>query len=202
MKLHFLMFSALLSYNVIVSADDNHTTMMHYQHSMEMSEALLSESPLSQVSLTEAGNDAFGTIQEVIARLNSNPDTDWRKVDIEALRQHLVDMNDMTLNVEVILQKAVPQGLVAIVKPTTARSAAALERVFSAHPAQLKRATGWDMQVVKTGDRYMLTTTTANPGEVNKIRGLGYIGLMASGSHHQRHHWAMATGENPHAGHQ
>ncbi len=201
MKLHLLMFSALLSHNVVVCADDNHATRLHHQHSTEMSDAPLSEAPLSQTPLTEAGNDTFGTIQEVIARLNSNPDTDWSKVDIEALREHLVDMNDMTLNVEVISQKAVPQGLVAIVKPTAARSAAALKRVFSAHPAQLKRETDWDMQVEKTGDRYMLTTTTVNPGEVNKIRGLGYIGLMAAGSHHQRHHWAMAKGENPHAEH-
>ena len=192
MKLNPLILSALLTHGIVAFAEENQATMMHHQHPVETTEAPLSE----------AGNDAFGTIQEVIARLNSNPDTDWSKVNIEALRQHLVDMNDMTLNVEVISQKAVQQGLVAIVKPTTARSAAALKRVFTAHPAQLKRDTGWDMQIVKTGDRYTLTTTTENPGEVSKIRGLGYIGLMASGGHHQLHHWAMATGVNPHARHQ
>jgi hypothetical protein len=37
--------------------------------------------------------------------------------------------------------------------------------------------------------------------EVAKIRGLGYIGVMAYGNHHQPHHWAMASGENPHASH-
>jgi hypothetical protein len=31
------------------------------------------------------------------------------------------------------------------------------------------------------------------------IRGLGFIGLLASGSHHQPHHLAMAKGEFMHS---
>jgi hypothetical protein len=40
--------------------------------------------------------------------------------------------------------------------------------------------------------------TTTKPDEVAKIRGLGYIGILATGAHHQAHHWAMARGINPH----
>ena len=46
---------------------------------------------------TEAGQGAFAAIQEIVAILEADPDTDWSKVDIDALRQHLVDMNAVTL---------------------------------------------------------------------------------------------------------
>src|SRR6516165_7172350 len=39
-----------------------------------------------------AGQDAFGAIQEVVQILEADPTTDWSKVNIDALRQHLVDM--------------------------------------------------------------------------------------------------------------
>ncbi len=151
--------------------------------------------------LTEAGNDAFGTIQEVIAKLDSDPNTDWSKVDIEALREHLLDMNDMTINVEVISQTAIDNGLEILLQPTTLRAQGALDRVFKAHPAQLKLETNWTMQVSEIEEQYTIVVTTEKPEEVAKIRGLGYIGLMAYGSHHQSHHWSMATGINPHEQH-
>src|SRR5438046_3161300 len=40
----------------------------------------------------EPGQSAFAAIQEIVALLEADPGTDWTKVDIEALRRHLVDM--------------------------------------------------------------------------------------------------------------
>lgn len=151
--------------------------------------------------LTEAGHDAFGTIQEIIRKLNHDPKVDWSKVDLEAVRRHLVDMNDMTINIEVLSQRVIDKGVQILVRPTTLRSESALDRVFSAHPGQLKDETGWNMRVQKKGTTYTLTITTKNPDEVKQINGLGYIGIMASGSHHQAHHLMMAMGENPHHDH-
>jgi len=188
MKLTVLICSVLFIHVTFVFAADEHSAMMNHEHKTEASGRML----------TEAGNDAFGTIQEVIAKLNSDPNTDWNNVNIEALRQHLLDMHDMTLNVEVISQKPISNGLEAIVRPTTDRAVFALERVFKAHPAQLKRETGWDMQVVKNSGQYTLTITSENQKDTGKIRGLGYIGLMAYGNHHQPHHWAIVVGKNPH----
>jgi hypothetical protein len=65
----------------------------------------------------------------------------------------------------------------------------------------MKAETGWDMQVQNNDGVFTLTVTTDNAKDIAKIRGLGYIGVMAYGNHHQPHHWAMASGENPHAGH-
>ena len=50
---------------------------------------------------TEVGEGAFAAIQEIVALLNADPKTDWSKVDIDALRQHLVDMNNVTLKASV-----------------------------------------------------------------------------------------------------
>lgn len=177
-----------LSYVSTVYATDEHS-MEHHQQMATQNQALL---------LTEAGNDIFGTIQEVIANLNANPNTNWDKVNIGALREHLLDMRDMTINIEVISQDRLKNGSKILIRPTNIRSRQAMKRVLSAHPAQLKKETNWQMQVHKQEDKYLLITTTDKPKEVNKINGLGYIGLMAYGSHHQPHHWSMATGSNPH----
>ena len=176
---------------IVFAANDHQAMMMNHDH----------KAAASDVKLTEAGNDAFGTIQEVITKLNNDPATDWNKVNLEALRLHLQDMHDMTLNVDVISQKPIQNGLEAIIRPTTARAESALDRVFQAHPMQLKRETGWTMQVVKNDGQYTLTVTSENSKDASKIRGLGYIGLMAYGKHHQPHHWAMAQGKNPHKMH-
>jgi hypothetical protein len=39
---------------------------------------------------------------------------------------------------------------------------------------------------------------TPDGTEIQHIRGLGFIGLLASGSHHQHHHLAIAKGEFDH----
>lgn len=46
---------------------------------------------------TMSGQDAFGAIREIVRMLDADPKTDWSKVDIEALRQHLIDMSEVTL---------------------------------------------------------------------------------------------------------
>ena len=49
---------------------------------------------------TMAGQDAFGAIQEIVRILEADPKSDWSKVDLEALRQHLIDMNELTLRAD------------------------------------------------------------------------------------------------------
>jgi hypothetical protein len=49
---------------------------------------------------TMPGQDAFGAIQEIVRMLDADPKTDWSKLDLEALRQHLVDMSEVTLKAD------------------------------------------------------------------------------------------------------
>ena len=150
--------------------------------------------------LTEAGTDPFAVIQEAITLLEANPDTDWSMVNIEALRLHLVEMQDMTLNVTVE-QEPIKLGFKAVITPTTNRALQSMSRVLSVHPSQMKEETGWNMVVTNNNGIFTIAVTTDQLQDVDKIRGLGYIGIMAYGNHHQQHHWAMASGENPHSEH-
>ncbi|WP_280955336.1 hypothetical protein [Cohaesibacter haloalkalitolerans] len=43
-----------------------------------------------------------------------------------------------------------------------------------------------------------MTITTSNKTELEKIKALGFYGVMTIGAHHQMHHLMMATGINPH----
>lgn len=154
-------------------------------------------------NLQEAGNDAFGTIQEVMYKLQEDPNTDWSKVNLEALRKHLIQMEDMTFNVNVLEQSHIKDGLKIRVMPTTKRSSSSLKDIMQAHPRMLKMESGFNTKIVydKEYDVYTLFVTTKNKKDIDQIRGLGYIGLMAYGKHHQPHHWSMATGANPHSHH-
>ena len=132
--------------------------------------------------LTEAGNDAFGTLQEVLQQLIADPKTDWSRVNLEALRQHLADMRNFTLDIEVLEQTPIPNGVRAVVSPNNKRVSESLTRVFAAHPAQLEIETGWKMIAKQQGKVFNVTITTEKPEEVSKIRGLGFIGAMAWGN--------------------
>jgi len=152
----------------------------------------------AKTPLTEAGNDAFGTLQETLQKLLADPKTDWSKVNMEALRQHLVDMRNFTLNVDVTAQTPIKNGIEVTLIPDNKRVGESLDRVFSAHPASLKSETGWDMRTSKKNGQYKIIITGKSREDIQKIQGLGYIGVMVWGNHHQAHHWMMANGGNPH----
>src|SRR4051794_4975790 len=50
---------------------------------------------------TEPGQSAFAAIQEIVQILEADPATDWRTVNVEALRQHLIDMDNVTMRADV-----------------------------------------------------------------------------------------------------
>ncbi|ADE14512.1 hypothetical protein Nhal_1361 [Nitrosococcus halophilus Nc 4] len=168
-----------------------HHRMEHGLHSM---------SAMEKIPLTEPGNAIFAAIKEAIAQLEADPKTNWSQVDLEAFRRHLVDMYHFMTNVEVIAQTSTAEGVHIKVRPLSAPAQETLARVLApgAHPAVLKQETGWNMAVAQENGIYGLTITTDNPQEVDKIRGLGYAGLMAYGEHHLPHHWFITQGKAPH----
>lgn len=54
------------------------------------------------------------------------------------------------------------------------------------------------MEVTQQDGTYRLRTTDPDGEDAAKIRALGYIGLLAKGQHHQRHHWMVIRGQSPH----
>jgi hypothetical protein len=144
---------------------------------------------------TMPGQDAFGTIQEIIALLEADPSTDWSRVSISKLRAHLLDM-DLLITSTHATEKNTKGGLEIIVN-AEGRALQAVQKMLPAHAPNINGVNGWKVAVELTAKGGKLTVTT--PKEIARIRGLGFYGIMATGNHHQAHHYSMARGENVHA---
>lgn len=144
---------------------------------------------------TSLGQDAFAAIQEIVHLLDADPHTDWSKVNLEALRQHLIDMNEVTLKADVA-PKEIDGGL-QIAVTGSGRTLVAIKRMVPAWAQMANGHDGWSAKAAATPSGELLTVTAADPKQVRHIRGLGFIGLLASGMWHQPHHLAIARGEMP-----
>lgn len=141
---------------------------------------------------TMPGQEAFGTIQEVVQILEADPTTDWSKVNIAALREHLIDMNEVTLRA-VATEQALENG-VEIAVTGEGRTLQAIRRMVPAHVGELVKI-GWDAKTEDLPNGVKLSVTTNDPKQVNKLRALGFMGIMVQGGHHQPHHLMMAKGD-------
>ena len=146
----------------------------------------------------EAGQSAFAAIQEIVLILRADPQTDWSKVNVEALRQHLIDMNNVTLSAQVKTE-ATPQSVKFIVTGA-GDVAGSIQRMVLAHADAMNGANGWTLQGEKIADGAILTVSASAP-ELAKAKALGFIGTMTEGMHHQEHHLALARGVDPHHKH-
>jgi hypothetical protein len=145
---------------------------------------------------TLPGQDVFGAIQEIVRILDVDPKTDWSKVDLEALRQHLIDMNEVTLHAEAA-PKQIDGGL-EIAVTGSGRTLVGIQRMIPAYAQMANGHNGWSAKASELPNGELLTVTATDPKEIQHIRGLGFIGLLASGSWHQPHHLAMAKGQFDH----
>lgn len=144
---------------------------------------------------TEPGQAAFAAIQEIVGILEADPRTDWSKVDIEALRQHLIDMNNVTMAARV---EATPiDGGMRFAVSGDGAVRASIRRMVAAHAATMDGAGGWHFAVRESDDGAILDVRVP-AADVGKLKGLGFIGVMARGMHHQAHHLMIARGEHPH----
>ena len=143
----------------------------------------------------EGGQSAFAAIQEIVSQLMADPETDWNRVDMEALRQHLIDMDNVTLRARVHVQE-VEGGARFEATSEDAAVTSSIRAMVSAHAATMDGVEGWTMQAAEIPGGAELIVTGADPA---RIRALGFIGVMTVGMHHQAHHLALAAGQNPHA---
>ncbi len=145
---------------------------------------------------TMPGQDAFGAISEVVRMLDADPSTDWSKVDLERLRQHLIDMNEVVLRSQV-KQTSVPGGL-AMDVTGTGRTEQAIRAMLVPHAAELDRMPSFAAKTELIPGGVRLTVTAKAPDDakaVARLQALGFIGLLTVGAHHGPHHLAMAKGE-------
>lgn len=127
--------------------------------------------------------------------LEADPKTDWSKVNIEALRQHLIDMNNVTLRAEV---KSEPvDGGIRYIVSGAGSVKEPIQRMVMAHAATMNGVGSWKFTAAVTPEGATLTVL-APAKDTEKLRALGFIGVMTRGMHHQSHHLMIARGDSPH----
>ena len=148
---------------------------------------------------TEAGQGAFATIAEIVQLLQNDPTTDWSKVDIAALQTHLVNMHQVTLQSTVTRQYS--DNKVVFTIEGSGDTIASIQTMVLAHTAEIAATTPWHSNVQNISSGVLLQMTADNPAELQKLKALGFYGVMATGSHHQAHHLLLAKGTSAHAEH-
>ncbi len=164
-----------------------------------MSHERMHAEPMARMHAAEPalpGQDAFGAVAEVVRLLDADPKTDWSKVNLERLRQHLIDMHEVVLR-SAVTQSPVPAGLVMEVRGV-GRTAEAIRSMVVPHAVELNRMRPWSAKAEAMPDGVKLTVTAKDAGDaktIARIQGLGFIGLLTEGAHHGPHHLAIARGE-------
>jgi len=144
----------------------------------------------------EPGQAAYAALGETVRILLGDPDTDWSKVDVDVLRKHLVDMDNVAMRSSVMTKK-LSNGAQFIVTGTP-EIAASIQRMTRSHFAEPDVGTGWAMVTEPRPDGATVTVTAADPVQAQKIAALGFYGVLTMGAHHQPHHVMMARGAMKH----
>jgi hypothetical protein len=144
---------------------------------------------------TLPGQDAFGAIQEIVQALQSDPKTDWSKVNVEALRQHLIDMNEVTLHAAAT-PRLFDNGIEFTVTGE-GRTLEAIKRMVPAHVKELHEI-GWNAKTDELPNGVKLTVMASDAKPLTRLKALGFMGIMVQGGHHQPHHLMMAKGQLVH----
>ena len=165
-----------------------HSQMMQSQGGMHGEQSVMTGAP------TMPGQDAFGAIQGIVQILQSDPKTDWSKVNIDALRQHLIDMNEVTLHA-VATPRVFDNGIEFTVTGE-GRTLEAIKRMVPAHVNELHEIS-WNAKSDDLPNGVKLTVMTNEAQPLIKLKALGFMGIMVQGGHHQSHHLMMATGQFP-----
>ena len=147
-------------------------------------------------SPSETGQSQFAAIAEIATLLRDDPGTDWAQVDIKALRDHLVDMDNVTTKASV--ERTVDGASVTFMITGEQVIAASIRRMVLAHSPMLQGSSDWTVTAEKMEAGASMLTQTGSEEELNQVLGLGFFGLMTIGAHHQQHHLMIATGRSPH----
>ena len=141
---------------------------------------------------TEPGQGAFAAISEIVALLENDPATDWSKIDIDALREHLQDMIALTLGASAV--QAEDENGIRFTVTGSGATLRAIHAMVPAHGEVLDTTTDWTISV-ETNPRGAVMHIAAAPDALERIRALGFFGVMATGARHQAHHLQVACGD-------
>lgn len=166
--------------------------MNHNQHNMNHSQ----HAGHSKQMPTELGQAGFAAIAEIVSLLSNDPATDWTKVDINGLREHLLFMNQLVSGA--IVKEQTITGGRRFTVTGTGTVLEAIQQMVPAHAVELNKMSEFNTAAAPIDQGVILDVVGKDSATNAKVKGLGFFGLMALGSHHQRHHLMMALGNGHH----
>lgn len=168
-----------------------HAQSLHGEHTSGMSHGVATDNAMP----IEGGQSTFAAIIEIVAMLEADPKTRWSEVDIDSLRSHLLDMNNLILLTTATTQETNNNTVQFTVKGT-GDGLEAIHRMTSAHAQFIQQSRGWEIDTELTDTGASVRVTTNNDVSKNRLKAMGFYGFMSLDSHHQEHHLLMAKGQS------
>jgi hypothetical protein len=174
-----------------LAQEHQHTPGMEHMAGMDMSAAKPAALP------REGGQAEFAAMGEVSNMLQADPKTDWSKVDLDALRAHLIDMDNVMMRARVVTTP-VPGGARFDISGDDDAVHRSIQHMVASHTAMTDGDGGRHEVSAPTAEGATMTVTGRGDTAAAEIRALGFFGLLTGGTHHQLHHLMMAKGEMHH----
>jgi hypothetical protein len=178
-----------------LAQDHQHTPGMTHTPGMDMAAA--SAAGGATTLPREGGQAEFAAVGEIANMLEADPKTDWSKVDIDALRGHLIDMDNVMMLARVVTTP-VPGGARFDILGDTPAVRRSIQHMVASHTAMTEGENGRHEVSAPTAEGATMTVTANGDRDAAEIRALGFFGLLTGGAHHQLHHLMMAKGEMRH----
>jgi hypothetical protein len=145
----------------------------------------------------EGGQAEFAALGEIANMLQADPKTDWSRVDMGALRAHLIDMDNVIMRARVVTTP-VEGGARFDISGDDEEVRRSIQHMVASHTAMTNGDNGRHEISAPTAQGATMTVTAPGDAAAAEIRALGFFGLLTGGAHHQLHHLMMAKGEMRH----
>lgn len=141
-----------------------------------------------------AAPTSLAVLAGLVARLEADPSTDWRRVDLEVVRRHLADLERVTLAAEVRAEE-LPGGVGLIVSGPDPATVAAIQRLLPERAVRLAEARRWRVTTATLPEGLRVEIRSLDPREAGRIRALGLAGLLVAGPLDDAYLLSLARGE-------
>lgn len=153
--------------------------------------------PAAQVTAvpTQTGQAAFAAISEIVRMLQADSTTDWSKVNIEALRLHLRDMDLVLMQSRVVASNV--DGGVRLEVTGEGEVTEAIRRMLHSHGQALEAEFPVRTSIEHHERGLVFIARAKDPADTAyaaRLRALGLAGLLVMGDHHAPHHLMIARG--------
>lgn len=143
----------------------------------------------------EGGQSAFAALIEITALLEADDQTDWASVDLDGLRSHLLDMDQLMLSTQAVTE-VIDSSTVRFTISGPKEAIPAIHRMVPAHARFIGQSRGWDIKPTLVDTGATVSISADSPTLVTRLKGLGFYGFMSLDSHHQAHHLQIAMGKS------